>query len=188
MAAISVRIRAVNDGIGRHGTLVVSLVWAAVGAAYLAIALTFPLGTVAAPGPGGYSVLVGMLLTLAALGSAAQVMWGRGGTTAAAQPDAETGAVPDADTVAAGAVSGRAGAARMAGMVGGALAYVVLVGLLGHLLSAFLAAVIVMRTQGDRRRLRIVGWALILSVTTYYGFAVILGIRLPGPPLVPGLQ
>jgi putative tricarboxylic transport membrane protein len=118
-----------------------------IGLVYCGLALGFPRGTLAQPGPGIYTLLVGALLVIAA---DVPIEW----------------ATSD-------------GRVRIAGILVAAFGYLLVVGPVGHLMAAFLACAVVMRTQGEVRWIRVGLWSVGLAVASYYGFVVLLGVHLP---------
>src|SRR5437588_4794227 len=101
-----------------RGTLALSLILAAAGAWYLSVAVGYPRGTMAQPGPGLYAILVGGMMLETSAGAAAQ----------AALALRASGEIeipwPKSD-----------GWVRMAGLMAGALVYVILLGNTGHLIA-----------------------------------------------------
>jgi putative tricarboxylic transport membrane protein len=130
--------------------------------AYLAAALTFPLGTVARPGPGFFPVGVGVFLCLVAATLVVAALRGRG---VAAVPSLEAGA---GDRVVA----------TVAGLVG----FCLLMPWIGYPVCAFLFVALLLRRLGGA------GWfgaaitAGLSAIVSYYVFGVILGVPLPSGP------
>src|SRR5437870_2642306 len=121
-----------------RGSIALSLTLAAVGAWYLTVAVGYPRGTIAQPGPGLYAVLVGAMIVVTAIGTGVQA-------ALAIRAGGEVGIPwPNDD-----------GWVRMAGLMAGALGYVILLVNTGHLIAAFVACVVIMRSQGDTNWLRI---------------------------------
>src|SRR5579885_3454150 len=142
-----------------RGSLALSIVLALFGAWYLSVAAGYPRGTMAQPGPGLYALLVGALIVLASAGTAVEagLALRAGGELRISWPK------PD-------------GLGRIAGLLAGALAYLVLLGNAGHLIAAFIACVLIMRSQGDGNWLRVLLCSAALAGLTYYGFVVLLGV------------
>jgi hypothetical protein len=143
---------------GRAWTLAVL----AASGAYLAVALTFPLGTMARPGPGFFPVGVGVFLCLLAAT-----------LVTAALRRAAVGAAPSID-----AESGARVAATVAGLIG----FCLLMPWVGYPACAFLFVALLLRRLGH------LGWlgagftAALSALVSYYVFAVLLGVPLPGGP------
>jgi putative tricarboxylic transport membrane protein len=133
-----------------------------IGLVYCGLALGFPRGTLAQPGPGIYTLLVGALLVIAAAGTLAQAV---------------LKLRTSADVPIEWATSD--GRVRIAGILVAAFGYLLVVGPVGHLMAAFLACAVVMRTQGEVRWIRVGLWSVGLAVASYYGFVVLLGVHLP---------
>ncbi len=150
----------------QRGILTLAVILFSLGAFYVVQALSFPMGTSAQPGPGAYALLVGGLIVVSAMGTAAE----------AGFELASLGGQQDVP-IAWPSVDGRI---RILSIVFAAIGYVFLVGHVGHLIAAFLAGVVVMRTQGDANWLSVVFWAAALSAISYYGFVVLLGVQFPG--------
>jgi putative tricarboxylic transport membrane protein len=127
--------------------------------AYLAGALTFPLGSIDRPGPGFFPVGVGAFLCLSALATA---VFGLAGPTAAGLHTATV--------------------ARVAVTVAALVGFCLLLPWLGYPICAFVFVTLLMR------RLAGVGWpgavvtAVLSSLATFYLFGVVLGVPLPRGP------
>jgi hypothetical protein len=151
----------------QRGIAILALVILVVGLAYTGIALTYPRGTLAQPGPGIYTLLIGGLLVVAALGTVVQsLLASRAGPLLPIE-------WPTLD-----------GRVRIAGIFVAAFAYLLLVGHVGHLIAAFLTCALVLRSQGETRWTWVGGWSAALSVASYYAFIVLLGVRMPGTSLL----
>ena len=151
----------------QRGTLTFGAILALFGGWYTVVAWNFPRGTWAQPGPGLYSVLVGLLIMVAALGTMlTSVATLRGSSdTAIAWPAGD-------------------GRVRIFGAIGGAAAYIVLLPVAGHIIAAFLACTLIMWTQGDRNWPRLLFWSAVLALVTYFGFVRALGVVFPGHSLI----
>src|SRR5689334_20404232 len=104
----------------QRGALIVAALFTLGGAWYITTALSFPRGSLQRPGPGLYAILMGSLLTIAAIGTGVRAALAiRAGEDAAFVWPAGDGRL------------------RILGMIAGALAYLVLLPQIGHLLAAF---------------------------------------------------
>jgi putative tricarboxylic transport membrane protein len=130
--------------------------------AYLAAALTFPLGTVARPGPGFFPVGVGVFLCLVAATLLVAALRGRG---VAAVPSLEAGA------------GGRV-VATVAGLVG----FCLLMPWIGYPVCAFLFVALLLRRLGGAGWFGAVITAALSAIVSYYVFGVVLGVPLPSGP------
>ena len=130
--------------------------------AYLAMALTFPLGTVAKPGPGFFPVGVGVLLCLAA---ASLVV--AGFRSAAAAPVSRLS--PDER-------------ARVVATVAGLAGFCLLMPWLGYPACAFLFVALLLRRLGSSAWLTVVITAALSALVTHYVFGILLGVPLPRGP------
>jgi putative tricarboxylic transport membrane protein len=131
---------------------------------YLALALSFPLGTGARPGAGFFPVAVGSFLCVVA-GALVVVAWQRQGATAAPAT-----AATRVERSARGRV-----AAAMVGLIG----FCVLLPWLGYAVTAFLFVALLLRTLGTNRWTIIVLAAVVSAAASYYLFAVLLAVPLP---------
>jgi hypothetical protein len=151
----------------QRGVAVLAAVVLVVGLGYSAVALTYPRGTLAQPGPAIYAMLIGGLLVIAALGTLVQSLLAvRQGPPLAIE-------WPTVD-----------GRVRIAGIFVAAFAYLLLVGHVGHLIAAFLTCALVLRSQGEGRLIRVGVLSAALSIASYYAFIVLLGVRMPGTSLL----
>ena len=132
--------------------------------AYLAVSLTFPLGSVAKPGPGFYPVGVGVFLCVAAAALAMSLVRGVPVMTAVGQP------------LPAG------GAARVSATIGGLVAFCLLLPWVGYAVAAFLFVAVVLRYLGGGRWLPVVLVAVASAALSHYFFGVLLGVPLPRGP------
>ena len=129
--------------------------------AYLAMALTFPLGTVARPGPGFFPVGVGVFLCLAA---AALAM---AGFRSAAAPVPRL--APDER-------------ARVVATVAGLAGFCLLMPWLGYPACAFLFVALLLRRLGGSAWPVAVIIAALSALLTHYVFGILLGVPLPRGP------
>jgi hypothetical protein len=128
--------------------------------AYLAAALSFPLGNVARPGPGFFPVGVGVFLCLAAAALAITLYRG------ARAPAASAGAEPDAR-------------ARVAATVLGLVGFSLLLPWLGYPVCAFVFVAVLLRRLGGAGWARAVLTGAVAAGLSYYVFGVLLGVPLP---------
>ena len=131
--------------------------------AYLAASLSFPLGSVAKPGPGFFPVGVGVFLCLAAAGLTGTLV--RGPRAVAAGP----GVPPDAR-------------ARVATTVLGLAGFCLLLPWLGYPVCAFLFVGLVLRRLGGGGWPGVVITAVLSALVSHYLFGVLLGVPLPRGP------
>jgi putative tricarboxylic transport membrane protein len=130
--------------------------------AYLAAALTLPLGSVARPGPGFFPVAVGVFLCVVAAVLVSAPLRGR--------------AVTPAPPVNAG------DRGRVATTLGGLIGFCLLLPWIGYPACAFVFVVLLLR------RLASAGWpgavvtAALSAFVSYYVFGVVLGVPLPAGP------
>jgi hypothetical protein len=132
--------------------------------AYLAVSLTFPLGSVAQPGPGFYPVGVAIFLCLAAAALSVSLLRG-------------------APALAAAATALPAGArTRVAATTAGLLGFCLLLPWVGYPICAFLFVAIVLRYLGRGRWPGVVITAVVSAALSQYFFGVLLGVPLPRGP------
>ena len=130
--------------------------------AYLAGALTFPLGSVARPGPGFFPVGVGVFLCVVAAVVVAATL--RGGAVAA---------MPSV---------GVEGRGRLTTTVAALAGFSLLLPWIGYPACAFVFVALLLRRLGGA------GWAVATltaagsALVTYYVFGALLGVPLPGGP------
>jgi len=137
----------------------VALAFLGASGAYLALSFAFPFGTLARPGAGFFPVGVGVFLCLAALGV---LVAGFRVLPAAAEP-----LEPDARMRVA------ATGAALAG-------FCLLLPWLGYPVSAFLFVAAVLRRLGSGRWVPVLITAALSAAISYYVFAVLLSVPLPG--------
>ena len=129
--------------------------------AYLAAALTFPLGSVTRPGPGFFPVGVGVFLCLVA--AVLVVTTRRRGVTTAPSMDAASGG-------------------RVLTTVAGLGGFCLLLPWIGYPSCAFVFVALLLRRLGGA------GWpgalvtAALSAFVSYYAFGVVLGVPLPVGP------
>jgi putative tricarboxylic transport membrane protein len=133
------------------------------GGAYLAASLTFPLWSVAKPGPGFFPVGVGAFLCVAALA-----------VTIAAFRGVPVGA--------AAATLPADGRRRVAATTAGLVGFCLLLPWVGYPLCAFLFVAILLRFLGGARWPGVLITAALSALLTHYLFGVILGVPLPRGP------
>jgi Tripartite tricarboxylate transporter TctB family len=131
--------------------------------AYLAMALTFPLGTVAKPGPGFFPVGVGVFLCLAA---AVLIIAGLRPAPAGAPVSK-----PSRDE-----------RARVMATVAGLVGFCLLMPWLGYPACAFLFVALLLRRLGGSAWPGVVITAALSALLTHYVFGVLLGVPLPRGP------
>jgi hypothetical protein len=134
----------------------------AAGGAYLAAALTFPLGTVARPGPGFFPVGVGIFLCLVA---AALVVAAFRGQAVATAPSLQAG-----------------GGGRVVATVTGLVGFCLLMPWIGYPVCALLFVALLLRRLGGAGWIGAVVTAVLSAIVSYYAFAVLLGVPLPAGP------
>jgi len=133
---------------------------------YVAEALRYPLGSLSRPGAGLYPLLVGGLIGLAALATAAEVHTaGRGSQVT--WPD-------------------RPGTFRVLSIVAAAVTYIVLLPYTGHLTAAIPVTVVPLWVMGIRRWWQVAGLSVFLTLASYYLFVVLLRVPFPAGILLGG--
>jgi len=151
----------------QRGTLILAACLALIGVWYVSQALTFPRGTLAQPGPGVYSILVGGLIVATSIGTGFEAV-----QTLRTAGDVEINwPAPD-------------GWLRIFGLLGGAVVYLVLVDRIGHLMATFVTCVLVMRTQGYTSWVRTVLLAALIAGATYIIFVRLLSVPFFGNSLL----
>jgi len=144
--------------LNRYRLAVAGGVLTVVGVIYLVLATSYSLGTLDQPGPGLFPVAVGVLLAGTAIGTLLEGI---------RRPLAE--AVPEFD---------RRSALRTVLVFAVVVGYVLLVGVIGHLLASTIAAAILLKSQGTKWLWTIVV-ALALGFASQFVFDDILGVPLP---------
>lgn len=144
--------------LNRYRLAVAGGVLTVLGIAYLVIAFDYPRGTAAQPGPGLFPVGVGLLVLVTAVGTLVEGI---------RRPIAE--ARPEFD---------RRSALRTVLVLAVVVSYVVLVGVVGHLVASTLAAAVLLRSQGASWLMTILT-ALALGFGSQVVFADLLGVPLP---------
>lgn len=133
--------------------------------AYLALALAYPRGVPARPGPGFFPLLVGVFLCVVALLFVARSLRGR------------VSATPTVVAGAAGEAWGRVGVTA-AGLVG----FGVLLPWAGFPITTFLFVTALLKRLGGGRWSIAAGGGAVTAVAAYYFFAVLLDVPLPRGP------
>lgn len=139
------------------GTSIAALLLAV---AYLAEATRYPRGTMAQPGPGLFPLAVGALLLIAALATGLEVRFRR--------------TWEDMDWPR------RSDALRALAVLAASLGYVILLPRLGHPVAATLVTLAVLQMMQLRGWALKLGLSLVIGLGSYYLFAVMLGVPLPG--------
>jgi putative tricarboxylic transport membrane protein len=144
------------------GPFVVGALGIALGLAYLSIALGFPRGTLAQPGPGTYALIVGALMVVAAIGVSAEALLGK----------------------LMEEVRWPLGWARwrVVFTVLSIAAYVLLVPYLGHLVMSSLVMLAILHLMELPSWPLKIGLALAIGIGSYAIFVVLLGVPLPAGP------
>ena len=150
-----------------RGTLILAVCVALIGGWYLSQALTLPRGTLAQPGPGVYSILIGGLILATSIGTGVE-----GARSLRTSADvAINWPAPD-------------GWLRILGLMGGAVIYLILVNRIGHLLATFVTCIVVMWTQGYASWPRTILWAALIAGATYLIFVKLLSVPFFGDSLL----
>jgi putative tricarboxylic transport membrane protein len=143
----------------RRSLIVLSVVGGLLTILYLIEDLHYARGTLAAPGPGAYPILVGALLMLGFVGT---------GWSALVSRAVERVEWPE-------------GLARLRVLiiVAAAFAYALLVDYIGHPIAGTVLTFIVLQTMGFRSWPVKLLVALAMGVGSYFLFSVVLGVELP---------
>jgi putative tricarboxylic transport membrane protein len=144
--------------------LAVSAVILVLTAAYFAEALRYPRGVMADPGPGLYPLIVAAILALGAAGTALETMASRQATTIV-WPEPGTRMRPVA-------------------ILASAVAYVLLLGWLGHPVMATVTALVILHVMGMRAWPRKIAFALLVGLGSYALFDLVLEVPLPAGVLL----
>ena len=126
---------------------------------YLWGALDYPRGTMAQPGPGLYPIFVGTLLVIASIGSIVTDL------LKPAQGELE---IPKGKDLG-----------RVLTVLGGAVAYVLLLPYAGHLLSSMLTIFVVLHAMGLSSWPMKIGFTIVIALGSYYLFDMLLMVPLP---------
>jgi hypothetical protein len=129
--------------------------------AYLAVALTFPLGSVTRPGPGFFPVGVGVFLCLVA--AVLVVTTRRRGVATAPSMDAAAGG-------------------RVLTTVAGLGGFCLLLPWIGYPSCAFVFVALLLRRLGGAGWAGALVTAALSAFVSYYAFGVVLGVPLPVGP------
>jgi hypothetical protein len=146
------------------GERLVALVFLTLGGAYLWIALGFPMGSAARPGPGLFPVAVGVLICVVAM-----AMVVRAATEPATRGERAT---VEADARARVAVTAAA-------LVGFCLA----LPYLGYAVASFVFVALLLKWLGGGRWVAAIAIALATTAVSYVLFSALLGVPLPRGPL-----
>lgn len=144
----------------RRAVAFAGLLGLTLGAFYLAEGLRYPLGTLAQPGPGLYPALIGALVVVGGLGTALEARHLPAG-------------------VACGWPRGPA-LRRVLALIAAAFAYVVVLPYVGHVIAAAPVTLTIMRVMGLRSWPKGMGLTLAMALGSYYLFAILLRVPLPG--------
>jgi putative tricarboxylic transport membrane protein len=126
---------------------------------YLGGALAYPRGTMDQPGPGLYPLFVGVLLVTASIGSI---------VTDLLNPAPGVLEIPKGTDLG-----------RVLTVLGGAVAYVLLLPFAGHLLSSILMVFIVLQAMGLTSWPMKIGFTIVIALGSYYLFDILLMVPLP---------
>lgn len=129
------------------------------GLLYLWGALEYSLGTLAQPGPGLFPLFIGFLLLLSSIGSLISHL------SAPVEGRLE--------------FPKRKELGRVLAVVGGTVAYVVLLPIIGHILGSILTVFIVLHSMGLPSWGLKIGLAIAVSLGSFYLFDIILQVPLP---------
>lgn len=126
---------------------------------YLGVALTYPVGSLARPGPGVFPLFVAILILLGCLGTF--------GTSRDGSSEEEV-RWPD-----------KHGWGRIVAVTAACLAYVLAITSLGHLLSSTVVTFVVLHVMRMKSWALKVGLAAMIGLVSYFFFATLLGVPLP---------
>jgi putative tricarboxylic transport membrane protein len=126
---------------------------------YLWGALEYSLGTFAQPGPGLFPLFIGVLLLSSSIGSLLSHLW---------TPMEGELHMPKGKELE-----------RVLAVVGGTVAYVVLLPVIGHILASILTVFIVLHSMGLPSWGLKLGFAVAVSLGSFYLFDIILQVPLP---------
>ena len=126
---------------------------------YLGVALTYPIGSLAKPGPGVFPLFVAILILLGSLGTFGSRPEG---------PAEEEVRWPD-----------RRGWGRITAVTAACLAYVIALTSLGHLLASTVVIFVVLHVMRMRSWTLKAGLAVMIGLISYLFFATLLGVPLP---------
>ncbi len=143
----------------RRALLFLSVITGALSLIYLGLALTYPVGSLAKPGPGVFPLFVAILILLGSLG------------TFASRPDGpaeEEVRWPD-----------KRGWGRIVAVTAACVVYVIAITRLGHLLASMVVIFVVLHVMRMKSWALKVGLAVTIGVVSYLFFATLLGVPLP---------
>ncbi|GAA5145505.1 hypothetical protein GCM10025768_02830 [Microbacterium pseudoresistens] len=146
-------------GTKRRGRIVVGAAGAIIGAIYLIMAFQLSMGRPAAPGPGVFPVVVGIFLIVASIGMILEAV-----VSSALEGDIEFPRGPALK--------------RLAIFVGGTLAFIVLLPVLGLFLSAALYILLVIKALGRKGWLVPLIASAALSAIVAVSFVILLKVPL----------
>jgi hypothetical protein len=146
------------------GERAASLAFLAASGLYLAVALGFPVGSAAKPGPGFFPVAVGAFLCAVAILFL---------VTALRRRPRASGASMAAPLLSEGARG------RAAATAGGLVGFCLLLPWIGYPLAAFLFVGLLLKRLGGGGWTAALAVALLAAAASYYLFAVLLGVPLP---------
>ena len=126
---------------------------------YLWGALEYPLGTFAQPGPGLFPLFIGFFLLLSSIGSLVSHVW---------IPLEGELHFPKGKELG-----------RVLAVISGTLAYVVLLPIIGHILASILTVFIVLHSMGLSSWGLKFGFAIAVSLGSFYLFDILLQVPLP---------
>jgi putative tricarboxylic transport membrane protein len=139
--------------------LVVDAIAFALSIIYFATALGYPMGTLAQPGPGRFPVIVGALLIIASIGS----FFGDW-----LKPTPGEVSLPKGKELG-----------RVIAIIAGAIAYVIILPYVGHVLSSMVLVFVVLQSMGLSSWLSKIGITIAVALGSYYLFDVLLQVPLP---------
>ncbi len=139
--------------------LVTAITGTIVGLIYLAVALGYPWGKMAQPGPGFYPFIVGILIVISAFGVGLEAKLRR------LMIEAQWPKSMDRFRLLAVLIS--------------SLAYVLLLPYVGHPFSGTMLSLLVLHFMGLPRWPVRVGLAIGIGLGSYYIFSILLGVPLP---------
>lgn len=143
----------------RRGATLVCLAAMALAVFLFVVALRFPLGEMAQPGPGAYSLVIGVLMFVAAAGALLELR---------TEASLEVADLPPPRA-----------RWRLAALLAVILAYILACGLVGHFVAATVLMMVVLMLMEPSRPWRNIILALFLAGGSYYLFVVLLDVQLP---------
>lgn len=143
----------------RRALLFLSSITGVLSLIYLGVALTYPVGSLAKPGPGVFPLFVAILILMGSVGTFGSRRDG---------PAEEEVRWPD-----------KRGWVRIAAVTAACLAYVIALTSLGHLLASTVVTFAVLHVMRMRSWALKVGLAVMMGLVSYLFFATFLGVPLP---------